>query len=124
MLASSRKASASVCVPPSSKPNLPSSASCPEADPNSGIQIVSRHQASASVRRIAHLTSLLNQAIAARDAEMLAAQERHAPLIGELSKDIASAQKNLREWADANRKEEFGSEQSVEFPNGWLRYRL
>lgn len=82
-----------------------------------------RAEASAAVKQIAHLASLLKMAAAARDAELLAVTEKHGALLESIAKDIWALELRVKEWAEANRKEEFGEAQAIEFPNGWARYR-
>jgi len=84
----------------------------------------SRAAAGELVKRLAHLTALLGAAVANRDQDVLNAQEKHQALITQIAVEIEAGKERLAAWADENRKVEFGDEQSVEFPNGWLRFRV
>lgn len=72
---------------------------------------------------MAEATALLGCSVAAQNADILKAQEKHQALINKLSADVAGHEAALKEWAEANRTE-FGEAQSLEFPNGWLRFRM
>ena len=89
----------------------------------SSPKIQTRGEATHTVQRVAHLTVLLGCAAAAQSADVCTAQEKHQPLINQLSLDISAEEERLRVWAQSHRKE-FEGAQSLEFPNGFLRFRL
>jgi phage host-nuclease inhibitor protein Gam len=80
--------------------------------------------AEAAVKRGAHLTALLGCAVAARDSDVLAAQNKHALLIAQLSSDITAVRNGLEAWAKENRTEVFGDEKSLEFAEGELKFHM
>ena len=62
-------------------------------------------------------------AVAMRDQEVLAVQNRHAHLISQLAADIHAREELLQEWAEANRAKEFGESQTLKLPDGKLFFR-
>lgn len=75
------------------------------------------------ITKLAQLSALLGVTVANRDREVLAAQQKHAKTIEQISKDISEGEARLKAWAEENRDKEFGEEQSREFMGGWLRFR-
>jgi phage host-nuclease inhibitor protein Gam len=89
------------------------------AAPQKPTPIHDKQGAAAAVKRGAELVALLGCAVAARDANVLAAQARSAALIAQLERDIKTEETRLEAWAKNNRQE-FGTAQSLEFPEGVL----
>lgn len=85
---------------------------------------LTRAQAEAQLKQIAHLTGLLGCAVAARDQDLLNVQKRHQALIESISLDIAHRQKLIEEWAWECREDEFGESKTLEMPDGTLFFRL
>lgn len=87
-------------------------------------EIKSRAGAENLLKRLAHISALLGCAVATRDQEVLNVQEKHNPLITQLSGEIAAGEALLDAWATAHRKEEFEQGKTLETASGWLRFRL
>jgi phage host-nuclease inhibitor protein Gam len=89
-----------------------------------------KEEAAQAVKQHAHLSARLGVLITARDqataelkkqlADLLAKRQ---PLIDATSAEIQSLEAQLEQWAKANRKEEFGEEQTKEFSHGFLKFR-
>lgn len=85
--------------------------------------IINRDEATETVKHLAHLTALLGATVALKNSDVLKAQEKYQVTITQLVNEIEIGKAKLEEWAQANR-EEFGESKTLEFPNGWLRFRM
>jgi phage host-nuclease inhibitor protein Gam len=85
------------------------------------MEVKSREEAAAAVKRGADLCALLGVAIARQNKEVLAVQQKHAPSIDNYSSEISNIKAALQSWAESNRSE-FGGVQSLEFPAGVLAF--
>jgi len=86
-------------------------------------ELLTRQQAEAQLKQIAHMIGLLGCAVALRDQAVLEVQTRHQAVINSLNEDIQKRTAKIAEWATHNKETEFGESQSLAMPDGTLFFR-
>jgi phage host-nuclease inhibitor protein Gam len=87
------------------------------------MAIDTRGEAGAALLRKARLCARLAGLVAERNRLLAEAQRKHATEIQQLEGDVQALDGELRDWAEANRKE-FGEGQTLKLDSGELKFRL